>query len=183
MHRCHVLALVFPVVHAWPSSGANVLICCLVQPDGFLPPHWGVIGGVGKRGGGEEVTCGDFPSLKISVPKLHTPLSAPPFLVSPSSILPSQDKRANFYEAMTGSDAPTPPRSVSPPHPLCAAIYFFAVICLNLSQAHVWIETSYFGHHITGLLAYELISHKTNTFLAVDENKVSERWKRVRSES
>lgn len=88
-----VIVSVFPVVPAYPPSSANVLICCLVQPDGFLTLHWGMMG-ERRDGGGKEVTCRDIPSLKILLPKLRSPHSAPPFLVSLSSSPLSQDK---FY--------------------------------------------------------------------------------------
>lgn len=79
-----MLAWAFPVVPACLSSSANVLICCLVQPDGPLPPAPGEDGESGEEGG-KEVTCRDLPSLKIPSLKLHTPHPAPPSAVSPSS--------------------------------------------------------------------------------------------------
>lgn len=134
-----MLAWVFPVVPACPSSSANVLICCLVQPDGLLPPHWRKMGESGEEGG-EEVTCRDLPSLKIPL-KLRTPHSAPPFPVSPSSIRLSQDKRANFYKAMTGSGTQTLPRSsvsTSLLHSLSAQLFtsfFLPITRSNPSRA------------------------------------------------
>lgn len=83
---------------------------------------------------------------------------------------------------MTGSDTQTLPRSsvsISLSPFLCAAIYFLPMTRSNPSRANVWQlawgESSYFGIHITGPLAYVLNSHKTNTFFAVDENKIRAR--------
>lgn len=58
------IASVFPVVPAYLPSSANVLICCLVQPDGFLTLHWGMMGGGEERWGRKGSHLQRYPLIK-----------------------------------------------------------------------------------------------------------------------
>lgn len=57
---------------------------------------------------------------------------------------------------------------------LCAAIYFFSIASSNPSRANVW-QSEYSRHTLASTSQacwHVLTSHKTNTFLAVDEKKM-----------
>lgn len=74
MRQWYVLASAFPVLTACLSSSANVLICCLVQPDGLLPSQ-GEDGG-DVRGGRRGSYLQRFPLIKKPSAKItHRTLS------------------------------------------------------------------------------------------------------------
>lgn len=155
------------VLPACPSSRANVLICCLVQPDGLLPPRWRKMGGGGLREG-EEVTCRDLPSLKIPLPKLHPQ----PCLCS---FHPPSPKHPSNLLITTCSDTRTLSASISRPNTFfCADIYFLSNARSNPSGA----DSSSSGVYITGLLACSALHIKlthSSPWMRIKKKKKSER--------
>ena len=130
--------------------------------------------------GGEEVTCRDLHSLK-SLCRNYTPLpSLSPLLPSPHFFFP-RDNRANFLQGNDRLRHPKlslaflPPSLFSPMQILPLQLFLSDPSRKLTVWQFAWRDSSYFGIHITGLLAYALTSHKTNTFLAVDENKMRAR--------
>lgn len=138
------------------------------------------MGGKGRKGGrGSYLQRSPLiknPSAEITHPTLRPSLP-----------------RLSFFPRVTEQtfirqwQAQTPKKS---PSLFCLCLTFTLSLSVQLftsfqllAQIHreltVWqlarMESSYFGIHITGLLACVLTAHKTNTFLAVNENKMRAR--------
>lgn len=93
------VSLSFSVLPACPPSSANVLICCLVQPDGLLPQHWEK-----KRGGRQGGRKGSYLQRSPLIKNPSVEITHPTPTLTLHSFSPlSQDSGAIFYQALSGS--------------------------------------------------------------------------------